>query len=334
MNKGHKKDKSPLDGDVMTYDFHKYHALGNDYIVIDPNKTKANLPAQGAELPGDVDMIRGSALPPAYKAGHPADLPVNLTPENIKLICHRHLGIGSDGILYGPIFEKDTFHLRIFNPDGSEAEKSGNGIRIFTKYLVDAHYVTGKKILLDTLGGRVGVEVLDEKANWVKVDMGTVTFRSDEIPVSGKSREVVNEILNVGTDSFRVTCLSIGNPHCVIPVEEALEEVVKKMGPLIEHHPLFPNRINMQLLEIVNRSHIKIEIWERGAGYTMASGSSSCAAASAAYRLGLVDPRLKVEMPGGTIEIDIHPDGHVHMTGAVTSVARGEFSEDFEKQLR
>ena len=279
--------------------FYKYHALENDYIVIDPNKTN-----------------------------------LNLTSENIKLICHRHLGIGSDGILYGPIFEKDALRLRIFNPDGSEAEKSGNGIRIFTKYLVDAHYVTGKRVFLDTLGGRVEVEVLDEKANWLRVDMGTVTFRSDEIPVSGEPREVVNEILNVGTDSFKVTCLSIGNPHCVIPVKESSEDLVKKIGPLIEHHPLFPNRINMQLLEIVNRRLIKIEIWERGAGYTMASGSSSCAAASAAYRLGLVDPRLKVEMPGGMIEIDIQPDGHVHMTGAVSSVARGEFSEEFEKQLR
>ena len=259
---------------------------------------------------------------------------MNLTPENIKLICHRHFGIGSDGILYGPLIDKDKIRLRIFNPDGSEAEKSGNGIRIFTKYLVDPHYVTGKRVFLDTLGGRVEVEVLDERANWLRVDMGTVTFRSDEIPVSGEPREVVNETLNVGTDSFKMTCLSIGNPHCVIPVEEASEDLVKKMGALIEHHPLFPNRINMQLLEIVNRNHIKIEIWERGAGYTMASGSSSCAAASAAYRLGLVDPRLKVKMPGGTIDIDIHPDGHVHMTGAVSSVARGEFSEDFWKQLR
>ena len=299
MSAQQKKNKVPLRGNVTPCSFHKYHALGNDYIVIDPNKTK-----------------------------------LNMTPENIKLICHRHFGIGSDGILYGPIPEKDAFRLRIFNPDGSEAEKSGNGIRIFTKYLVDAHYVAGKKLLIDTLGGRVGVEVLDENADWVKVDMGTVTFRSDEIPVSGKSREVVDEPLSVGTDSFKITCLSIGNPHCVIPMNKASEDVVKKIGPLIEHHPLFPNRINTQLLEIVNRGLIKIEIWERGAGYTMASGSSSSAAASAAYRLGLVDPRLKVQMPGGTIDIDIHPDGHVYMTGAVSGVARGEFSEDFWNQLR
>jgi diaminopimelate epimerase len=117
-------------------------------------------------------------------------------------------------------------------------------------------------------------------------------------------------------------------------MNKASEDVVKKIGPLIEHHPLFPNRINVQVLEVVSRGLIKIEIWERGAGYTMASGSSSCAAASAAYRLGLVDPRLKVEMPGGMIGIDIHPDGHVYMTGAVSSVARGEFTEEFERQLR
>jgi diaminopimelate epimerase len=299
MNTRHKKDKIPLDGDSMSMNFYKYHALGNDYIVIDPNNTN-----------------------------------LDLTPENIKFICYRHFGIGSDGILYGPILEKDTFLLRIFNPDGSEAEKSGNGIRIFTKYLVGVHYVTGKRVFLDTLGGRVGADVLDEKANCLRVDMRTVTFRSDEIPVSGESREVVDETLDVGTDSFRVTCLSIVNPHCVIPVKEASEDLVKKIGPLIEHHPLFPNRINLQLLEIVNRSLIKIEIWERGAGYTMASGSSSCAAASAAYQLGMVDSRLKVKMPGGTIDIDIHPDGHVHMTGAVSSIAWGEFSNDFWKQLR
>ena len=299
MSVRQKKNKAPLRGDLIPYDFHKYHALGNDYIVIDPNKTK-----------------------------------LNMTPENINLICHRHFGIGSDGILYGPVLENDTFRLRIFNPDGSEAEKSGNGIRIFAKYLVDAHYVAGKKLVLITLGGRVEADILNEKATVVRVDMGTVTFKSDEIPVSGKSREVVDEPLSVGTDSFKITCLSIGNPHCVIPMNKASEDVVKKIGPLIEHHPLFPNRINTQLLEIVNRGLIKIEIWERGAGYTMASGSSSCAAAAAAYRLGLVDSRLKVQMPGGTIDIDIHPDGHVYMTGAVSSVARGEFSEDFWKQLR
>lgn len=283
----------------MPDDFYKYHALGNDYIVIDPNKTR-----------------------------------IDLTVDRIRLICHRHFGVGSDGILYGPLFERDEIHLRIFNPDGSEAEKSGNGIRIFSRYLVDAHYVTGKRITLDTLGGKVLVELLDEKANLLKVDMGTVTFRSDLIPVSGEPREVVNETLQLGTDSFRMTCLSIGNPHCVIPLQRISEELARSMGPRVENHPIFPKRINVQLLTIVNRNHIKIEIWERGAGYTMASGSSSCAAASAAYRLGLVDREIKVEMPGGAIEIEIGPNGHVHMTGPVSGIAKGEFSEELWEHLR
>ncbi len=283
----------------MTADFYKYHALGNDYIVIDPNHTQ-----------------------------------LNLTPDHIKLICHRHFGIGSDGILYGPLFEQDRIRLRIFNPDGSEAEKSGNGIRIFSKYLVDARYATTDRISLDTLGGKVQVEILDKKANFLRVDMGSVTFRSDLIPVSGEPRDVVNEPLRLGSQSFNVTCLSIGNPHCVIPVQEISEELARQIGLLVENHPMFPNRINVQLLQVIGRNHIKIEIWERGAGYTLASGSSSCAAASAGHRLGLVDSKIKVEMPGGTMEIEIEPDGHVQMTGPVSSVARGEFSDELWEKLR
>lgn len=274
-------------------DFYKYHALGNDYIVIDPNKTQ-----------------------------------IRLTAENIKLICHRNFGIGSDGILYGPVFDKDKIRLRILNPDGSEAEKSGNGIRIFSRYLVDANYVKGRIFSLSTLGGQVNVELLDEKATLIKVDMGTVTFRSDLIPVVGAPREVVNETLEVNHESYQVTCLSIGNPHCVIPLESISRELALRLGPLVENHPAYPNRINMQLLKVMDRNNIQIEIWERGAGYTLASGSSSCAAASAAYRLGLVDNQVNVHMPGGTIHVEVQAEGPVYMTGTVTSVANGEFSQE------
>ena len=283
----------------MSNDFYKYHALGNDYIVIDPNHTQ-----------------------------------LNLTPDHIKLICHRHFGIGSDGILYGPLFEQGRIRLKIFNPDGSEAEKSGNGIRIFSKYLVDTQYVSTDKISLETSGGKVQVQILDKKANFLRVDMGGVTFRSDLIPVSGESRDVVNEVFQLGAESFYVTCLSIGNPHCVIPLQEISEELARQIGPLVENHPMFPNRINVQLLQVIGRNHIKIEIWERGAGYTLASGSSSCAAASAAHRLGLVNHKIMVDMPGGTMEIEIESNGHVHMTGPVSSVARGEFSDELWQQLR
>ena len=279
-------------------DFHKYHALGNDYLVIDPQQSK-----------------------------------IDLSPDVVRLICHRNYGVGSDGILYGPIFEDGAIRLRIFNPDGSEAEKSGNGIRIFARYLVDAGYVQTARFELMTKGGPVVVEVLDEKANLIRVDMGVVTFQSDRIPANGAVREVVDEPLEVNGETYRVTCLSIGNPHCVVPVHSISPESAKKIGPLVENHPMFPNRINVQLLKVVDRDTIRIEIWERGAGYTLASGSSSCAAASAAFRLGLVDRDITVRMPGGAIDINIRDDGHVLMTGGVSGVMRGAFLDDIRDKL-
>ncbi len=279
--------------------FFKYHALGNDYIVIDPNRER-----------------------------------FNLTVHNIKLVCHRNFGVGSDGILYGPELTEDgAFGLRIFNPDGSEAEKSGNGIRIFSRYLVEAGYAKTRSFSLNTLGGKVAVAVLSERADLFKVDMGTVTFQSERIPVSGPPREMVDQPLEVGGATYRATCLSIGNPHCVIPLPEISRELALAIGPAVENHPLFPNKINLQLLKLIDRRRIQIEIWERGAGYTLASGSSSCAAACAAHRLGLVDPELTVAMPGGEIGIAIQPDGHVLMTGPVTAVAAGELAADLAAQL-
>ncbi len=274
--------------------FFKYHALGNDYLVIDPNR----------------DSFR-------------------LTVANIQLVCHRNFGIGSDGILYGPeVLTDGSFGLRIFNPDGSEAEKSGNGIRIFARYLVEAGYTKERTFQLTTLGGKVLVSVLSDQANRFTVDMGTVTFQSEAIPVAGPPRVMVDQPLTIGDHTYQVTCLSIGNPHCVIPLPELSPELALAIGPQVENHPLFPNKINLQLLKVLDRRRIRIEIWERGAGYTLASGSSSCAAASAAYRLGLVDNQVTVEMPGGQLAIEIQKDGHVMMTGPVTAVAVGELAGD------
>lgn len=279
-------------------DFYKYHALGNDYVVLDPKRTK-----------------------------------FKLTPDAIKLICHRHFGIGSDGILYGPIKTNGQIGLKIFNPDGSEAERSGNGIRIFARYLWDTGYQKDKSFQLQTKGGLVSVAILDERGEMIKVAMGTATFESRLIPVNGPPRQVIYEAININGEEYRVTCLSIGNPHCVMPMAVISKDSALRLGPAIENHQLFPNRINMQLLKVIDRNNIQIEIWERGAGYTLASGSSSCAAASAAFKLGLVDNKIKVLMPGGVIEIEIKEDGHVFMTGPVISVAKGKFSEEFWKRL-
>ncbi len=274
--------------------FSKYHALGNDYIVIDP-KT----------------------------------FPVQLTEKSIRLICHRNFGVGSDGILYGPLpSERSPFRLRIFNPDGSEAEKSGNGLRIFCRYLFDQKQVEeNTEFTVETLGGIVRATVF-EIGRTIQVDMGKVSFWSDEIPMTGGRREALNESLNVHGRTFRVCCATIGNPHCVILLPEIDAELAKTYGPLIETHPSFPKRTNVQFLQVIDRANIRIEIWERGAGYTLASGSSSSASAAVAHRLGLVDPGITVHMPGGTLDIEIGRDFAIRMTGPVAKVADGYFAND------
>lgn len=282
----------------MVVHFQKYHGLGNDYLVIDPN-------------------IRD----------------VKLTPRSIRLICDRNYGIGADGILYGPIRATDEPEVRIFNPDGSEAEKSGNGLRIFAKYLFENKYVDKKDFNIKTLGGMVEVHIQDDAANLIKINMGKVTFISTEIPVTGKKREVVNEPLQISGAEYKVTCLSIGNPHCVIPIEEISEEKAKELGHYIENHNMFPNRINMQLLKVIDSNNIEIRIWERGAGYTLASGSSSCAAAAAAYKLGLVERKVNVKMPGGNLFIEIDDNGEICMTGPVEGVCEGSFHADLMQKI-
>jgi diaminopimelate epimerase len=243
--------------------------------------------------------------------------------------------------LYGPLKKtqnsklktQNLYEVRIFNPDGSEAEKSGNGLRIFAKYLFETGYVRSKNFKVKTLGGIVDVTIQDDSANMIRIDMGKVTFLSTEIPVAGKPRQVVDEILEIDKTKYKVTCLSIGNPHCVIPMADVTDEKARQLGPFVENHRMFPNRINMQLLRVINRENIEIRIWERGAGYTLASGSSSCAAAAAAHRLGLVDAAINVKMPGGTILVEIAPDGEIFMTGPVEGVFKGSFHADLSRKL-
>jgi diaminopimelate epimerase len=273
--------------------FYKYHALGNDYLVLDPR-----------------------------------DQPIALTPDQIRIICDRHFGIGSDGILLGPLpSAKVLFSLRIYNPDGSEAEKSGNGLRIFCRYLWDKKLVADESFDVETKGGVVQALVLDQGKR-VRVEMGQVSFWSADIPVAGKPREVLRESITINDRSFIFCAATIGNPHCVIPLDDISPELAKQYGPLLENHSLFPHRTNVQFLKVLDRENIQIEIWERGAGYTLASGSSSCAAAAVARRLGLCGPEIIVHMSGGEIEISINEDFRVVMTGPVTPVAEGQLSEE------
>jgi len=273
--------------------FYKYHALGNDYLVLNPQ-----------------------------------DLSFPLTAEQIKIICHRNFGIGSDGILLGPLAsEKAQFGLRIFNPDGSEAEKSGNGLRIFSRYLWDSSLVTEAPFSIETPGGVVQ-SVIKDAGKTVQVEMGRVSFWSNDIPVIGDRREVIKEQIDLEGETFTFCAATIGNPHCVISLAEVDAAIAKKYGPILETHPLFPNRTNVQFMQVINRNTIKIEIWERGAGYTLASGSSSSAAAAVAHKLGFCDSTITVQMPGGKISIQINDDFNISMTGSVTKVAQGKLSAE------
>jgi diaminopimelate epimerase len=270
--------------------FFKYHALGNDYLVMNP-----------ADYPG-------------WKQP---------TPEQIRVICHRNFGAGSDGILWGPLpSSKAKFGLRIFNPDGSEAEKSGNGLRIFSRYLFDQKLAGGEPFTIEVPGGVVESKVM-EGGQRISVDMGRVTFQSDQIPVAGPVRTVLGEKFTLQGREFTFNAAGIGNPHCVMVLPEISADLAKQYGPDIEVHKNFPNRINVQFLKVLDRRNVQIEIWERGAGYTLASGSSSSASAAVAHKLGLVDANLTVHMPGGQIGIEIGPDFAIKMTGPTTRVSDG-----------
>jgi len=282
--------------------FAKGHGLGNDYIVIDE-----------------------------------ADLPRPLSIDAIGRICDRNWGVGSDGILLRVPSRRADFGLRIFNPDGSEAEKSGNGLRIFAKYLWDHGHAKKATFTVDTKGGVVECQCRVEggRVGFVTVEMGRATFRAPEIPMNGPDREVVSVPLQLGNGTtLAVTAVSVGNPHCVTFVERLVEGECRRLGPLIERHPAFPNRTNVQFARVSARDAVDILIWERGAGYTLASGSSSCGAASAAVRNGLCDHgRVRVRMPGGELTIEVRSDWSLRLDGPVAEVYRGTLSAEFSAAL-
>jgi len=280
--------------------FVKSHALGNDYIVLDP-----------------------------------ANLIFPLTPEAVRLICDRHLGVGSDGILARVPSSKADFGLRIYNPDGSEAEKSGNGLRIFARYLFDHGLLNAPEFTVETPGGivKVTMHVVNGSVQRITVEMGTATFLSERIPVTGPAREVVNEYLDVDGQRLTITAVSVGNPHCVVFVPQLEEVELQRMGPLLEHHPIFPSRTNVQFAEVKSRKRVAILIWERGAGHTLASGSSACAVAAAAVRKGIADRDLTIAMQGGDLQISVGPDWSIRMSGPAEEVYSGTFSDAFLERL-
>ncbi len=277
----------------------RYHGLGNDYLVFDPNKNE-----------------------------------LKLNKSNVEMLCNRNMGLGADGILEGPFIGEKHMSLRIWNPDGSVAEKSGNGVRIFAKYLKDAGYVQKKNYKLTTDGGEVEITYLNEDGSRLRVSMGRLSFWSDEVPVTGERREVINEDMVFGRILYPVTCVSVGNPHCVIPMREVSRPLVCKIGNYSEVARYFPERINTEIMKVTDNENISIETFERGAGYTMATGTGACAAAGVAYKLGMTGNKVVVHMPGGDLQVEIDRDWNVFMTGEVFYVAQIVLSSEFSERLR
>jgi diaminopimelate epimerase len=289
----------------MKNGFFRGHGLGNDYLVMDPK-----------------------------------ELTFKLTPAAIEAICNRHWGLGSDGILTLVTSRKADFGLRIFNPDGSEAEKSGNGLRIFARYLHATGRTKKRRFTVETKGGLVTVDLhLDRRgdASAVTVEMGEAVFVPSALPCTLPVAELLQQSIEAAGRSVKFTGVSVGNPHCVVfkqSGESWSREDLLKLGPALEHHSIFPKRTNVQLAVPMGPKELSILIWERGAGETQASGSSSCAAASAAVRLGLVTSPVAVKMPGGTLTIEVASDFRLTMKGPVAEVARGSLSPSFVRGLR
>jgi diaminopimelate epimerase len=259
----------------------KSHGLGNDYLVADP-----------------------------------AELPFDVTPERVQLLCDRHVGVGSDGLL----LLDAPLGVRIFNPDGSEAEKSGNGLRIFARWLYATGRVSSPEFTIHTHGGDAAVEIGPEQD--VTVDMGRPTFRNDVLSLS------------IEGENVPIVAVSVGNPHCVI-FRERLDVIeLRRLGPRIETHAAFPDRTNVQFVHPLDSASLELLIWERGAGETQASGSSSCAAVAAAHRAGLVGSDVTARMPGGELHIRVDADGRLWLRGPVEEVATIQLSAELIRRLQ
>ena len=261
----------------------KYQALGNDYLLLD--------------MPGPLEEI--VAILPA--------------------ICDRFRGLGSDGLL---AFDSRAMSVRIFNPDGSEAQKSGNGLRIAAAHAV-MEYGAGKDFELRTLDRSNSVVVLERKGAEVvsEIDIGKPSFRATDLPARFEGEP---DRVHLDTPAGRIEAMlvSVGNPHCVVFGEKVTKERCLELGPHVERHEAFPERANMQLFEVGDRGHVRIEIWERGAGYTLASGTSASAVAAACMRADLVDGSVVVQMPGGDLNVRREAEGHLVQSGPARRVYR------------
>ncbi len=272
--------------------FTKMHGLGNDFVMMN-----------GFGRSGKTDF-----------------------PELAKTMCDRRFGVGSDGLIVAEPGDAVEFKMRMWNPDGSESEMCGNGIRCFAQFVIDEGLTISREIQVETGAGILQLELRDY--GQVRVDMGQARFTRGEIGMAGDPSDFFeNQQIEVAGTKQSASAVSMGNPHLVVFTNEASEIPLESWGPELEHHPLFPQRVNVHFVEIIDRNHIRQFTWERGAGRTLACGTGACASAVAAFRLGKSEARTKVSLPGGDLDIEIANDFRVWMTGPCERVFTGTWTE-------
>ncbi|SDG76682.1 diaminopimelate epimerase [Selenomonas sp. WCT3] len=245
-------------------------------------------------------------------------------------VCDRHYGIGADGILVVLPSDKADFRMRIFNTDGSEAEMCGNGIRCFARYLYDYKLISKTEFTVETGAGILVPKIILEgdKVTGVQVDMGEPHLLGDEIPVVGfDGKKVIAEPITVDGTTYAMTGVSMGNPHCVIFVDDAENFPIEELGTKFEHHSMFPRKTNTEFVEVKDRSHVRMRVWERGAAITLACGTGSCATVVAGVLNGKIDRKAEVQLDGGKLIVEWAENNHVFMTGPAELVFTGNFSE-------
>ncbi|MHC2994472.1 MAG: diaminopimelate epimerase [Candidatus Atribacteria bacterium] len=280
----------------MKINFIKMHGIGNDFILIDCLHKSL----------GDSSFL-------SYLA---------------KKLCDRNFGIGADGLILILPSSKTDLRMRIFNFDGSEAEMCGNGIRCFAKYAYENKLVSKIKFTVETLAGIITPELIfkNKEISGIKVDMGIPKLKRREIPMEGEdSPTVVNETFKINSKQiFKITCISMGNPHCIIFVNDVQSIPVDEIGPKIENHPLFPEKTNVEFIQVLNKQEINFRVWERGVGETLACGTGACAALVAAVLNKKTDRQALIHLLGGDLTIEWANDKHIYMTGPAELVFKGE----------
>ncbi|AGA70169.1 diaminopimelate epimerase [Desulfitobacterium dichloroeliminans LMG P-21439] len=280
-------------------EFIKMHGLGNDFVFLDQFESVTDL--------GDRSY-----------------------PELALKLCHRQFGVGGDGLIVVLPSEQADAKMRIFNSDGSEPEMCGNGIRCFARYIYDQGYVKKNPLQVETLAGILTLQLALEgdRVTGVTVDMGEPILKPEFIPVRAQREPVVAETIQVEGQEFKFTAVSMGNPHCVIFMENYESLDFERWGPAIEKHALFPRKTNVEFIVVNNRNELTMKVWERGAGPTLACGTGACASAVGAVLNGKTERKVTVHLPGGDLLIDWGSDNRVYMTGPATYVFRGIVLED------